>query len=122
MSGGRKYNFNIIGKQLLDLYRIVALHYESGFCEGNLVWSEKPQKMGIGNDILYLIYLIRAGVILRFMFFQFFFSFERMEQEKSFTFKLFVPPRMNNAQVSAVKPQKSTGDGEFIQVKIIVTA
>ncbi|XP_060088971.1 synaptonemal complex protein 1 [Heteronotia binoei] len=38
-----------------------------------------------------------------------------MEQEKSFTFKLFVPPRMNNAQVSAVKPQKSTGGGEFFQ-------
>ncbi|KAL8179190.1 UNVERIFIED_CONTAM: hypothetical protein K2H54_061400 [Gekko kuhli] len=38
-----------------------------------------------------------------------------MEQEKSFMFKLFVPPRLNNAQVSAVKPQKNTGDGEFFQ-------
>ncbi|XP_077191102.1 synaptonemal complex protein 1 isoform X2 [Paroedura picta] len=38
-----------------------------------------------------------------------------MEQDKSFTFKLFIPPRLNNAQVSAVKPQKNTGHGEFIQ-------
>ncbi|XP_066480771.1 synaptonemal complex protein 1 [Tiliqua scincoides] len=38
-----------------------------------------------------------------------------MEQEKSFKFKLFVPPRLNNTQVSAVKPQTNTGDGGFFQ-------
>ncbi|KAH0618961.1 hypothetical protein JD844_018538 [Phrynosoma platyrhinos] len=38
-----------------------------------------------------------------------------MEQEKLFKFKLFVPPKLNNAQVSAVKPQTHTRDGEFYQ-------
>ncbi|XP_053106382.1 synaptonemal complex protein 1 isoform X4 [Hemicordylus capensis] len=40
---------------------------------------------------------------------------KRMEQEKSFKFKLFVPPRLSNTQVSAVKPQTNTGDGGFFQ-------
>ncbi|KAJ6657973.1 hypothetical protein lerEdw1_001763 [Lerista edwardsae] len=40
---------------------------------------------------------------------------EIMEQEKSLKFKLFVPPRLNNTQVSAVKPQINTGDGGFFQ-------
>ncbi|XP_016848847.2 synaptonemal complex protein 1 isoform X2 [Anolis carolinensis] len=38
-----------------------------------------------------------------------------MEQEKSYKFKLFLPPKLNNAQVSAVKPQTHTRDGEFYQ-------
>ncbi|XP_063153448.1 synaptonemal complex protein 1 [Candoia aspera] len=38
-----------------------------------------------------------------------------MEEEKSFKFKLFVPPRLSNTQVSAVKPQTSTRDGGFFQ-------
>ncbi|XP_062999823.1 synaptonemal complex protein 1 [Elgaria multicarinata webbii] len=37
-----------------------------------------------------------------------------MEQEK-FKFKLFVPPRLRNTQVSAIKPQINTGDGGFFQ-------
>uniref|UniRef100_A0A670HZD3 Uncharacterized protein n=1 Tax=Podarcis muralis TaxID=64176 RepID=A0A670HZD3_PODMU len=37
-----------------------------------------------------------------------------MEQEKSF--KLFVPPILNNTQVSAVKPQTSKRDGRCFQV------
>uniref|UniRef100_A0A803TUR3 Uncharacterized protein n=1 Tax=Anolis carolinensis TaxID=28377 RepID=A0A803TUR3_ANOCA len=41
-----------------------------------------------------------------------------MEQEKSYKFKLFLPPKLNNAQVSAVKPQTHTRDGEFYQVII----
>ncbi|XP_042317989.1 synaptonemal complex protein 1 isoform X2 [Sceloporus undulatus] len=40
---------------------------------------------------------------------------EKMEQDKLFKFKLFVPPKLNNAQVSAVKPQTHTRDEEFYQ-------
>uniref|UniRef100_A0A8D2LAN6 Uncharacterized protein n=1 Tax=Varanus komodoensis TaxID=61221 RepID=A0A8D2LAN6_VARKO len=42
-----------------------------------------------------------------------------MEQEKSFKFKLFVPPRLSNTQISAVKPQTNTQDGDFFQVNIV---
>ncbi|XP_067323164.1 synaptonemal complex protein 1 [Anolis sagrei] len=38
-----------------------------------------------------------------------------MEEEKSYKFKLFLPPKLNNAQVSAVKPQTHTRDGEYYQ-------
>ncbi|XP_061486587.1 synaptonemal complex protein 1 [Rhineura floridana] len=38
-----------------------------------------------------------------------------MEQEKSFKFKLFVPPRLSNTQISAVKPQTNTRDGGLFQ-------
>lgn len=34
----------------------------------------------------------------------------RMERDRGFNFKLLVPPRVNNGQVSAVRPQESTGN------------
>ncbi|KAM3840653.1 synaptonemal complex protein 1 [Vipera latastei] len=37
------------------------------------------------------------------------------KEEKSFKFTLFVPPRLSNTQVSAVKPQTSTRDEGFFQ-------
>ncbi|XP_058032669.1 synaptonemal complex protein 1 [Ahaetulla prasina] len=42
-------------------------------------------------------------------------SMSEKEEEKSFKFKLFVPPRLSNTQVSAVKPQSSTRDEGFFQ-------
>uniref|UniRef100_A0A8D0BBH0 Uncharacterized protein n=1 Tax=Salvator merianae TaxID=96440 RepID=A0A8D0BBH0_SALMN len=39
-----------------------------------------------------------------------------MEAEKPFKFKLFVPPRLSNTQVSAVKPQTNTRDGGHFQL------
>ncbi|XP_039212840.1 synaptonemal complex protein 1 [Crotalus tigris] len=42
-------------------------------------------------------------------------SMNEKEEEKSFKFKLFVPPRLSNTQVSAVKPQTSTRDEGFFQ-------
>ncbi|XP_072853240.2 synaptonemal complex protein 1 isoform X1 [Pogona vitticeps] len=38
-----------------------------------------------------------------------------MEQEKSFKFKLFVPPKPSNTQISAVKPQTNKRDEGFFQ-------